>query len=61
MFVKRISLVKQENGAAIRIPKLILEELNIDSNNYENIGFSVKIEGGKLIFGFNGAKFFSIF
>lgn len=43
------NLSKWGNSAAIRIPKKILEELNIDSNNFENISFIVNVEGDKLI------------
>lgn len=45
----KVNLAKWGNSAAIRIPKIILEELNIDSNNFENISFNINIEGGKLI------------
>jgi antitoxin MazE len=45
----KINLAKWGNSAAIRIPKTILEELNIDNNNFENISFSIDIEGEKLI------------
>ncbi len=45
----RAKLAKWGNSAAIRIPKAILEELNIDSNNFENISFNIDIEGDKLI------------
>ncbi|MCF6465432.1 AbrB/MazE/SpoVT family DNA-binding domain-containing protein [Clostridium sp. Cult2] len=45
----KINLAKWGNSAAIRIPKTILDELNIDSNNFENISFSIEIEGEKLI------------
>ena len=43
------NLSKWGNSAAIRIPKKILEELNIDSNNFENVSFNVDVEGDKLI------------
>lgn len=43
------NLSKWGNSAAIRIPKTILEELNIDSNNFENISFNLEVEGNKLI------------
>jgi len=43
------NLSKWGNSAAIRIPKAILEELNIDSNNFENISFNMDVEGNKLI------------
>ena len=42
-------LSKWGNSAAIRIPKAILEELNIDSNNLEKISFDMDVEGNKLI------------
>jgi antitoxin MazE len=45
----KVNLAKRGNSAAIRIPKIILEELNIDSNNFENISFCIDIEGEKLI------------
>ena len=45
----RTKLAKWGNSLAIRIPKTILEELNIDSNNFENISFNIDIEGDKLI------------
>jgi len=45
----KINLAKWGNSAAIRIPKKILEKLNIDSNNFENISFDVDIEGEVLI------------
>jgi antitoxin MazE len=45
----RAKLAKWGNSAAIRIPKAILEELNIDSNNIQNIIFNIEIEGDKLI------------
>lgn len=43
------NLAKWGNSAAIRIPKAILEELNIDSNNFENVSFDMNVEGNKLI------------
>ena len=45
----KLNLAKWGNSAAIRIPKIILDELNIDSNNFENISFNVDIEGEKII------------
>ncbi len=45
----RTNLAKWGNSAAIRIPKAILEELNIDSDNFESISFDMDIEGDKLI------------
>ncbi|MDI9475683.1 MAG: AbrB/MazE/SpoVT family DNA-binding domain-containing protein [Natronincolaceae bacterium] len=45
----KINLAKWGNSAAIRIPKKILEKLNIDSNNFENISFDIDIEGEVLI------------
>ena len=42
-------MAKWGNSAAIRIPKKILEKLNIDSNNFENISFDIDIEGEVLI------------
>ncbi len=44
-----INLVKWGNSAAIRIPKKILDKLNVDSTNIENISFDVNIEGDKLL------------
>ncbi|MGD9567889.1 MAG: AbrB/MazE/SpoVT family DNA-binding domain-containing protein [Sedimentibacter sp.] len=43
------NLAKWGNSAAIRIPKAILEKLNIDSNNFEDISFNIDIEDNKLI------------
>ena len=43
------NLSKWGNSAAIRIPKALLEELNIDSNNFEKISFNMEVEGNKLI------------
>ncbi|MEA4963437.1 AbrB/MazE/SpoVT family DNA-binding domain-containing protein [Lutispora sp.] len=43
------NLSKWGNSAAIRIPKAILDELKIDSNNFENISFDIDVEEGKLI------------
>lgn len=43
------NLARWGNSAAIRIPKVILEELNIDSNNIENVRFNMNVEGDKLI------------
>ncbi|MBC8586831.1 AbrB/MazE/SpoVT family DNA-binding domain-containing protein [Paratissierella segnis] len=45
----KINLAKWGNSAAIRIPKTVLEELNIDSNNFENVSFNINIEGENLI------------
>ncbi len=45
----KLNLAKWGNSAAIRIPKIILDELNIDSNNFENISFNIDIEGDKII------------
>ncbi|MDR7855472.1 AbrB/MazE/SpoVT family DNA-binding domain-containing protein [Tissierella sp.] len=44
-----INLVKWGNSAAIRIPKKVLDELNIDSSNIEDISFNVDIDGDKLL------------
>jgi len=44
-----INLVKWGNSAAIRIPKKILDELNVDSNNLDNVSFDMNIEGDKLL------------
>lgn len=43
------NLSRWGNSAAIRIPKAILDELNIDSSNFENISFNIKIVEDKLI------------
>ncbi|MDD3705335.1 MAG: AbrB/MazE/SpoVT family DNA-binding domain-containing protein [Clostridiaceae bacterium] len=43
------NLSKWGNSAAIRIPKAILEELNIDTNNIESVSFHIKVEENKLI------------
>jgi antitoxin MazE len=45
----KINLAKWGNSVAIRIPKAILEELNIDSNNFENVSFNIDVEGESLI------------
>ncbi len=45
----RLNLAKWGNSAAIRIPKTVLDELNIDSTNLENVSFSIDIEGDRLI------------
>lgn len=45
----RLNLAKWGNSAAIRIPKVILEALNIDGNNFENVSFSLDIQGEKII------------
>ena len=46
------NLSKWGNSAAIRIPKAILDELNIDNNNFESVSFSIEVQGGnKLILG----------
>ncbi|BEP30319.1 AbrB/MazE/SpoVT family DNA-binding domain-containing protein [Helicovermis profundi] len=50
------NLSKWGNSAAIRIPKAILEELNIDSNNFEKISFNMDVEGNKLILNKKQAK-----
>lgn len=42
------NLSKWGNSAAIRIPKVILDKLNID-NNFENVSFSIDVDGNKLI------------
>lgn len=45
----KTNLARWGNSAAIRIPKAVLEKLNIDSNNFENISFIIDIEEDKLI------------
>ncbi|MCK9313910.1 MAG: AbrB/MazE/SpoVT family DNA-binding domain-containing protein [Methanocorpusculum sp.] len=42
------NLSKWGNSAAIRIPKVILDELNID-NDFENVSFNIDVKGNKLI------------
>mgnify|MGYP000077515045 CR=1 FL=1 len=49
VFLMNTNLSKWGNSAAVRIPKAILEELNIDSNNFENISFNIDVQGNKLI------------
>ncbi len=44
-----VNLVKWGNSAAIRLPKKILDELNVDDTNFENISFDINIEGNKLL------------
>lgn len=44
-----LNISKWGNSAAIRIPKAVLEQLNIDSNNFENISFKLDVEGEKII------------
>lgn len=44
-----VNLSKWGNSAAIRIPKKVLEELNINSSNFEDISFNIDIEGDRLI------------
>lgn len=43
------NLAKWGNSAAIRVPKAILEKLNIDSNNFEDISFDIDVVENKLI------------
>lgn len=43
------NLCKWGNSAAIRIPKAILEKLNIDSNNFESVSFNMSVKGNELI------------
>lgn len=45
----KVNLAKWGNSAAIRIPKKILEKLNIDDSNFENISFDIGIDGETLI------------
>ncbi len=45
----KVSLAKWGNSAAIRLPKSILDELNIEPYNFENINFDIEVEGEKLI------------
>ena len=45
----KINISKWGNSAAIRIPKTVLEELNIDSDNIEKISFNLVVEDEKLI------------
>ncbi len=44
-----VNLVKWGNSAAIRLPKTILDELNVDETNFEYISFDINIEGDKLL------------
>ncbi len=43
------NLCKWGNSVAIRIPKAILEDLNIDSNNIDNVSFHMDVKGNELI------------
>lgn len=52
----KIKLTKWGNSAAIRIPKTVLEELNINYDVIENVSFVVNIEGDKLILKKNQEK-----
>lgn len=56
MISLKIKLTKWGNSAAIRIPKTVLEELNINSNIIENVSFIVDIDGDKLILKKNQEK-----
>ena len=44
-----ITLSKWGNSAAIRIPKKLLSELNIDDNNLEAVSFNVRMESGEMV------------
>jgi len=44
-----VNLVKWGNSAAIRLPKKVLDELNVDETNFENISFDIDIEGDILL------------
>ena len=44
-----VNLVKWGNSAAIRLPKTILDELNINETNFVNISFDISIKGDKLL------------
>ncbi len=44
-----IMLSKWGNSRAIRIPKPLLRQLNIDTNNANEVEFDARVEGGKLI------------
>lgn len=44
-----ISLSKWGNSAAIRIPKTMLEQLNIDDSNFDQISFRVEIDNKQII------------
>ncbi len=52
----KIKLTKWGNSAAIRIPKTVLEELNINYDVIESVSFVVNIEGDKLILKKNQEK-----
>lgn len=56
MISLKIKLTKWGNSAAIRIPKTVLEELNINYNVIESVSFVVNIEGDKLILKKNQEK-----
>lgn len=43
------NLAKWGNSVAVRIPKKVLEQLNIDGNNFENISFDIAVEKNKII------------
>jgi antitoxin MazE len=45
----KTNLSKWGNSAAVRIPKAVLEKLNIDSNNIKDISFTIKVKGDKVI------------
>ncbi len=45
----KANLSKWGNSAAIRIPKAVLEKLNIDSNNFESVSFSIDVKENRLI------------
>jgi antitoxin MazE len=45
----KTNLSRWGNSAAIRIPKVILEKLNIDSSNIKDISFSIEVKGDKVI------------
>jgi antitoxin MazE len=44
-----VNLVKWGNSAAIRIPKMILDKLNVDSTNIGDVIFEMSVEGDKLL------------
>ena len=40
-----VNLVKWGNSAAIRIPKMILDKLNVDSTNIGDVIFEIALKG----------------
>jgi antitoxin MazE len=44
-----VNLVQWGNSAAIRIPKIVLEQLNVDSTNLVDVSFELSVEGDRLL------------